>query len=178
MNRPEPELPEVPERQNHHFVQLSKAYLRDYRHLIRKSPIAAEILMFLVERMGKTTNAVVCSTHVLIEVTGVSRQSVSKAVNILQKDNWIDIVKIGGVRTFAVNERVVWASQANHRHYAIFSATVIATESEQGKGFKPKAVKDKPKLKNIPIVGEIENDRLIVNTDEKLPPPDQHELDV
>ena len=168
-------LPTIPERENNNFVQLSKSYLKDYRHLIRKSAPAAEILMFLVERMGKTTNAVVCSPKVLSEVTGLSRSSVSRAVKILKDDNWVDVVKIGGVKTFAVNERVVWAAQANKRHYAIFSATVVATESEQESGILDKQAP----LKNIPIVGEIQNDNLILtNTNEPLPPPDQGEIEL
>ncbi|HCP9844555.1 TPA: plasmid replication initiation protein, partial [Escherichia coli] len=49
-------LPSTPAN-NHNFVQVSRAYLKAWRGLIRKSGLAAEILFYLVERMGKTTNA-------------------------------------------------------------------------------------------------------------------------
>ncbi|MEC5007256.1 plasmid replication initiation protein, partial [Escherichia coli] len=57
---------------NFNFVQLSRSYLKQLRNLARKSPIAHEILYYLVEHMGKTTNAVICSYATLWDITGVS----------------------------------------------------------------------------------------------------------
>ncbi|EPP7164418.1 replication/maintenance protein RepL, partial [Escherichia coli] len=62
---------EVLDAGNFNFVQVSRAYLKEWRALTRKSPIASEILMYLVENMGRTTNAVVCSYTTLMEVTAV-----------------------------------------------------------------------------------------------------------
>ena len=55
------------------------------RKLARKSPIAHEILYYLVEHMGRTTNAVVCSYTTLCEVTGVSRPTVGRAQSFLKR---------------------------------------------------------------------------------------------
>ncbi|EMW3203638.1 replication/maintenance protein RepL [Escherichia coli] len=137
------------EKDNFNFVQLSRNYLKQLRNLARKSPIAHEILYYLVEHMGKTTNAVICSYTTLCEVTGVSRPTVGRAIKLLKDDNWIDTVKVGNANAYCVNERVFWQAGRNKRKYAIFSATVIASDSEQDKGFQEKA---KHKLNYIPII--------------------------
>nr|CRY97695.1 hypothetical protein [uncultured prokaryote] len=158
---------------NFNFVQLSRSYLREMRGLARKSPVAHEILYYLVEHMGRTTNAVVCSRNLLVEVTGCSIATVGRAIRVLKDDNWIDTVKIGNASAYCVNERAFWQAGRNQRQYAVFSATVIASSSEQDSDFKEKA---KQKLTYIPVIEE--DARLMVNPAEQLPPPDQHDLDL
>ncbi|MEF7908205.1 plasmid replication initiation protein, partial [Escherichia coli] len=70
-----------------------------------------------------------------------------------------------------VNEKVFWQSGRNQRKYAIFSATVIASASEQESDY---AEKSKHKLTYIPIIES--GEAAIVGSDE-LPPPDQKDLD-
>jgi|TARA_R110000772_G_C13299102_1_gene438719 DNA-binding transcriptional ArsR family regulator len=161
-----------PGKENHNFVQLSRAYLSQMRALARKSPVAHEILYYLVEHMGRTTNAVVCSYKTLCEMTGVSRPTVGRAIKLLKEDNWIDTIKIGNANAYCVNERVFWQAARNQRQYAVFSATVIATSSEQESNFREKS---KHKLRHIPFIEDA--DTAITGTDE-LPPPDQKDLDL
>lgn len=157
---------------NHNFVQLSRAYLKSWRGLIRKNGLAAEILFYLVERMGRTTNAVVCSYATLTEVTGYSRRSVATAIKVLKDDNWIQVVKIGNASAYCLNEKVVWQAGRNQRKYAIFSATVVASESEQDSDFNIKA---QEKLTYIPVV---EHHERILTGSEELDPPDQQDLEL
>ncbi len=157
---------------NFNFVQLSRAYLHQMRQLARKSPIAHEILYYFVEHMGRTTNAVVCSYATLCEMTGVSRPTVGRAIKLLKDDNWIDTVKIGNSNAYCVNERVFWQAGRNQRKYAIFSATVIASASEQDSDYAEKA---KQKLTYIPV---IEPHDIPVTGSDTLPPPDQCDLDL
>jgi len=154
-------------------VQLSRGYLKEMRGLARKSPVAHEILYYLVEHMGRTTNAVVCSRNVLAEVTGCSIATVGRAIRVLKDDNWIDTVKIGNASAYCVNERAFWQAGRNQRQYAVFSATVIAAASEQDSDFREKA---KQKLTYIPIIED--DDRMLINSDESLPPPDQTDLEL
>lgn len=164
------ELKEWSESDNVDFVQVSRQYLKNWRGLIRKNAVAAEILMFLVEKMGKPSNAVICSYQTLQEVTDVSRTTVSKAIKHLKENNWIQLVKVGNASAYCVNEKVVWQSARNLRKYAVFSATVVASDSEQNIEY----IEDKTPLKHIPIVDS--NDRISINEKEKLPPPDQQDL--
>jgi len=160
------------ESDNYNFVQLSKGYLQSMRKLARKNPLAHEILYYFVEHMGRTTNAVVCSYRTLCEITSVSRPTVARAIKVLKEDNWVDAVKIGNATAYCVNERAFWQAGKQQRKYAIFSATVIASESEQESDYHIRA---KQKITHIPI---IEDRDLPVVNNEILPPPDQDELDV
>lgn len=157
---------------NYNFVQISRGYLQQMRKLARKSPVAHEILYYLVEHMGRTTNAVVCSRKVLSEITGCSIATVGRAIKTLKDDNWIDTIKIGTANAYCVNERVFWQAKKNQRKYAIFSATVIASASEQDSDYNEKA---KQKLTYIPI---IEPNDIPITGNEDLPPPDQKDLDL
>ena len=161
------------ESDNYNFVQLSRGYLKQMRELARKSPLAHEILYYLVEHMGRTTNAVVVSYKTLQEVTGTSRNTVYRALTVLQQDNWVQVVKIGTANAYAINAKVFWQAGRNQKQYAVFQATVVAAASEQESNFRDKA---KTKLKHIPIIED--GDRPLVSTDEKLPPPDQQDLDL
>ena len=161
-----------PTTDNYNFVQVSRSYLREMRGFARKSPVAHEILYYLVEHMGRTTNAVVCSRNVLAEVTGCSIATVGRAIRVLKDDNWIDTVKIGNASAYCVNERAFWQAGRNQRQYAVFSATVIAAASEQDSDFREKA---KQKLTYIPV---IEDSDIAVAGKDQLPPPDQQDLDI
>jgi len=158
---------------NANFVQISRGYLQNWRGLIRKSPLSAELLMFLIEKMGRTTNAVVISYKIMTELTKYNRTSVAKAIKVLKDDNWVAAIKVGNATAYCVNERVVWQASNNQRHYAMFSATVVASESEQESDFRKKA---KEKINNIPFIDFVEQP--IVNAKEEVEPPEQREMDM
>ena len=134
---------------NYNFVQLSRSYLKQMRELAKKSPLAHEILYYLVEHMGRTTNAVVVSYATLCEITEVSRPTVGRAIKILKDDNWIDAVKIGSATAYCVNARVFWQAAKNQKKYAKFQATIIASQSEQKSSYPQKAKED---LTYIPFI--------------------------
>lgn len=157
-------------RDNYDFVQLSRGYLKAWRELSIKQPLAAGILMYLVEHMGRTTNAVICSYKTLQEVTGYSRPSIARAIKVLKEDNWVEAVKVGSATAYCVNERVAWQAGKNQRKYAMFSATVVASQNEQDSTYLEKA---KQELKYIPVVRTGEQ---AIVSNEDLPPPDQRDL--
>ena len=161
----------MPENDNFNFVQVQKSHMKQWRELIQKQPLAAEIMFYFMEVMGKNTNAVVCSYKTLQEITGYSRPSVGRAIKTLRDMNWIDSVRVGSATAYAVNERIAWQSGRNQRKYAIFSATVVASESEQDENF----FEPKQPVKYLPFVGK--HERVLVSNDE-LPPPDQQELNL
>lgn len=158
------------ERQNVNFVQLNKSYLQQWRMLVRKSPVAAEIMYWFFERMG-ADNALVCSYQVLQEITGSSRSTVARSIQCLKEGNWIDTVKVGSAVAYVVNERVAWQTHAAKREYAIFSATVVAAGSEQPTDYR----EPKTKLLRVPVLSSSE---VAIVDDTKLPPPDQSEMQV
>lgn len=160
------------ESDNYNFVQLSRNYLKEMRQLARKSPIAHEILYYLVEHMGRTTNAVICSRKTLVEVTNSSLPTVGRALKVLKDDNWVDSVRIGSATAYCINARVFWQAANNQKKYAVFTATVVASSSEQDSDFFEKA---KEKLTYIPV---LEKEDRVITSNEKLPPPDQLDLEL
>jgi hypothetical protein len=160
------------DRDNFNFVQLQKNYMKEWRALVKKNQLSIEIMFYFMEVMGRTTNAVVCSYKTLQEVTGYSRPSVARAIKHLKDERWIDSVRVGSATAYAVNEKIAWQAARNQRKYAVFSATVVASESEQDKGYEQ--ISAKP-LKHIPFVGS--DERALVGNEESTP-PDQNELEL
>jgi hypothetical protein len=162
----------IGENENYNFVQVQKGHMKQWRELIQKQPLSAEIMFYFMEVMGRNTNAVICSYKTLQEITGYSRPSVGRAIKTLKDLNWIDSVKIGSATAYAVNERIAWQSGKNQRKYAMFSATAIASLSEQEEGYD---TEKKTKIKHVPFVEKSER---ILISNENLPPPDQQELEL
>lgn len=166
-------LAQMPEPEdNANFVQVSRAHIKALSGLAKKSPLAHQILWTLVENMGRTTNAVVCSYKALEELTGYSRRSIARGVALLKEDCWIDAVKVGNATAYAVNSRIFWQAKRNQKRYALFDAAVIATSSEQEAGFLNKA---KEPLQYVPFLKSSE--RVSLGSDD-LPPPDQKDFDL
>ena len=163
-------LTEKPE--NYNFVQIQKGYMKQWRQLIKEKPLAAEIMFYFMEVMGRTTNAVICSYKTLEEVTGYSRPSVARAIRHLKDQRWVDSVKVGSATAYAVNEKIAWQAARNQRKYAMFSATVIANQAEQESRFHELA--NKP-LKHVPFIEQ--GERPIISNDPQ-DPPDQNEMDL
>lgn len=118
------------------FTQVDKQ--RGWRHmrlLIKESPLAAEIFTFLAEKMDRK-NAVVCSQQVLIELTGKSRQSVSKATKLLKDKGYIHVYKSGTSNAYVLNPDLLWESYDYMRPYCEFPATVILSKKENEEQFK------------------------------------------
>ena len=164
--------------ENTNFVQLNRNYLKNWRELVKKKPLAAEIMFFLVEKVSTNiggTNAVVCSYAVLQEITGYGRSSVAAALRLLKKEKFIEIIKVGSTHAYAINSRVVWRGAGNGKQYAIFNATVVSSSSEQDVG----TVGDQTKLIRVPILdlGNGRRENMSVGN-EKLDPPDQNDLDL
>ncbi|MGP1925051.1 MAG: HTH domain-containing protein [Arsenophonus sp. NEOnobi-MAG3] len=114
------------------FVQVSRTAMKEIRKLTDRSSLALKILMLLGERMNRQ-NGVVISQKALCQLLEVSRQSIHKAIKILEDERWVKILKIGTANAYIVNEKVFWCSDTKNRRYATFSANIITTEEEQDK---------------------------------------------
>jgi len=158
---------------NFDFVQISRSSMKAWGDLCVQKPFAAKLLFTLCERMGKSNNAVVCSYSTLQEITGYSRASVAKAIKYLKEKKWIAAIKVGNATAYCVNEKVAWQRGRNQRKYAMFSATVVASESEQSAA----EIEDKTELKVLPFIDVKTGERISVGSDE-LPPPDQLDIDL
>ena len=142
------------------WVQTERKAHEQWAHLISRAPMAARLMHVLVSQMSNQ-NAVVASQGVLGELMStngkaVHRNTVRKALKLLEEENWIEVIQIGGkggALAYVINDRVAWGQSRKNLKYSMFSAHVIASESEQLPG---KVDAKKSKLKQVPyiIMGE------------------------
>lgn len=124
------------------WMQIDKKSATQLKHLALKSPIAIATLMFMVERMSRT-NAIVVGQKVIAENLGKSERSISSALNLLDKLNYIERIKVGTGCAYQINTRVFWQGVRGQR-FAYFRAEVLASESEQ---LRP--IEGRPALKQL-----------------------------
>lgn len=153
------------------FVQVSRQSMKEIRMLADKNKLALKILMIIAEKMNRQ-NAIVISQKTLGELVGKGRTSVYNAVKTLEEGRWIKTLKIGTANAYIVNERVFWNDLTDKRRYAIFSATVIASEAEQELSAEDW---DSIETKHFPFLGS--KVPVLIGNDE-LPPPDQSDLEL
>jgi hypothetical protein len=157
-------------RKNSDFVQFTRRGMREYSELLARSPFAGRLLVMMAEKMDYN-NALVASSQVLEELTGSSRSTVARALSLLKKECWMDVVKLGTANAYVINSGVFWTSYGDRKH-ACFQATILATSTDQDSA-DPKTIE----LKRFPFLRKKDGERALVGND-KLPPPDQQDLDL
>jgi long-subunit fatty acid transport protein len=111
------------------WLQLEKKSASELKRLAITSPIAMASLMYMVERMSRS-NALVVGQRAIAQDLGKTERSISTALALLEKHNFIERIKVGTGCAYRVNTRVFWQGVRGAR-FAYFSAEVIALESEQ-----------------------------------------------
>ncbi len=114
---------------NHDFIMFTRKANPAMVSLIVRAQTAAAVFFVICSKMNRQ-NALVISFQALEEITGIKRQALSRAVALLERENWIQIIKIGNMNAYNVNSAVVWQSYGNLRH-TVFNATIYGTMTEQ-----------------------------------------------
>lgn len=151
------------------YYMMSRAAEKNLRTIQRENPSSALVFSVIREHMQIGTNAVTVSQAALCKILNKSRATISRATKYLADKNYVQIIKTGNVSTYVVNEQIAFAGSVGQRK-AVFSATIIAHESEQEEGWDQ--VK---KLKAIPVI--YGDERPVLGLDD-VPPPDQTDLDL
>ena len=124
------------EDKNSDFVQLRRENMGAVRELIKTSPVAADIFLFLSQYMNKK-NAVVCPSKVLEEITGKSRVTISRAIGKLKNDGYINVLKAGTTNVYVLNPDVVWSAKRSGKSYCEFEGPILVS------------IKENPKLESL-----------------------------
>lgn len=139
---------------NSNFVQLYRTEMVHVRSLIEINKQAAQLFLFMAEKMDYT-NALVVSRETLAEIFDSNVRSVSRWIKILADNKYIMIQKSGNSNVYTVNSSIAWSSNATNKQFAGFTATVLISRNEQEfnlKSSKPKQLsllfKDKVHGKN------------------------------
>jgi hypothetical protein len=151
------------------FYMMSRSAEKNLRVLQSENPAASLIFSVIREHMNIGTNAVTVSNTALSQIINKSRATITRAIKYLSDKKYVQIIKVGGVNCYVVNEKIAFSGSKGQRQ-AVFSATVVAHEKEQVEGWDKVS-----KLKSTPII--LKRERPIMG-DEVLPPPDQTDLDL
>jgi hypothetical protein len=154
---------------NSNFVQVSKEYIDAMNGLAEHSYAAHKTLWTIIKAMDKM-NSLMISQESLGVLAGFSVPTIKRAVAVLRKEQWLEVLKVGTANLYRVNSEVVWQSRADGK-WAAYQAKVIVNYKEQDAETKSKKVL---KTRHIPMV-EARDDVLVLQGQE--PPPDQPQLD-
>lgn len=154
---------------NVNFVQWDRRSMAAFRQLTSKNALAAEMLIWMAEKMGRD-NALVCSYETLMAITGKSRPTVARAIRVLKDDNWVQAIRIGSATAWVINSAVFWTASAHGKQFSQFHATVIASRDEQDEQELAKRALLRPPMWRA-------DERPVPGTEE-LPPPDQQDLEL
>lgn len=151
------------------YYMMNRTAEKNLRALQKNCPAGALVFSVIRENMQIGTNAVTISQNALGKILNLSRSTIARATKYLSEKNYVQVIKVGNVSSYVVNEQIAFSGSAGQRR-AVYSSTIIAHESEQDESWEQ--VK---KLKSIPII--YDDERPILG-DEPLPPPDQMDLDL
>jgi len=164
------QLPSKPPRGN--WVQTERAAHEAWATLIAKAPKAAQLMHVLTARVGDN-NAVVVSQKNLMKLTGTSRRTVQRALDVLVRDRWIEVRQIGQngtVNAYVINDRVAWSGKRDGIRYSLFSATIIASDDEQPDQYE---LGNQAPLRKLPSLYRDEHQ---LPSGEGMPPPSEPAL--
>lgn len=114
---------------NRNFVQLNRDFMMDVAKLGSEKPSALTVFMFISQNMDGN-NALCVSMKALEEALGLSRSTLSRSVNYLEKKGWLCILKTGTSNVYIINPEIEWTSWANQKQYCKFKTNVIVSASE------------------------------------------------
>ena len=115
-----------------HFAMVEKTALYNLDELMRQDMQAARLVVSLIRLMEPGSGGVVVISRAsMAELLGVSLPTVQRALKTLVDGHWVHRIKIGGAYALAVNKAVAWVGPRGQLSHAVFSATVIASRSEQ-----------------------------------------------
>lgn len=141
---------EKEEIKNRDFIQVYRKSIIFMRNLNKIDPNALPVLLILLEKMNKQ-NAILISQKALSQITGKTRQTISKAIKALKEGKYIQVIKVGNANIYVVNSSIAWKN-SNNKKYQAFSAQVVADIDEQiEENWK------NIKLKQLPMYDDIKN---------------------
>jgi hypothetical protein len=144
---------------NNGFVQLYEDNIDLIIEIANEHPTAIKVFLFLIKNMDEK-NALVISQNALSESLNLHRNTIGNSISYLKEKKALDVFKSGNTNIYAVNSQLAWKSNVEGKRYAMFSAKVFITASEQEEIYKTQllghAIKV-PKKKKTTIKSTVQN---------------------
>ena len=126
---------------------VEKQALHNLDNLMRQDMNAARLIVSLIRLLEPGSGGViVISRKTIQELLDVSPSTVARCLRTLSSGGWVQRMRVGGAYALAVNKTVAWVGPRGEMDRAVFSATVVASRSEQDE-----AALNPPVLKQFPI---------------------------
>lgn len=130
------------------WAQINLEAAEDLRDLVMRNKWAAALVLALIERMDmRGGGVVICSRETMKELLQCSMPTVDRALKLIIEEGWVQRIKVGGASALAINSRVAWVGSRGDLPHAVFSATVIASRSEQDA-----IALNPPPMRQIPVL--------------------------
>lgn len=114
------------------WAQIQLEAVERLQGLMRKHAKAAELMLCLIRHMQPGSGGVVVvSRNTMCELLDTSMPTVERALRVLIAEGWVQRMRVGSAHALAINDRVAWVGPRGDMQHAVFSATVIASRSEQ-----------------------------------------------
>lgn len=124
-------------KKNDNFYMVFRDHADKIDELIRISPPAAQIFMFLAKHVDRT-NAIIASGKALASRLKLSEATISRALKILTardeqgNGKYLEIIKSGQTNIFVLNPQIVWNAWADGKDSCLFgNAKVLVSLNEQ-----------------------------------------------
>lgn len=148
------------------FAMVEKEALKNLDELMVQDMQAARLAVMLIRLMeAGSAGVVVISRASIQEMLNISQSTAARAIRALVKGKWVHRVRISGAYAFAINESIAWVGSRKNKTHAVFSATVVASRSEQDQHSL-----SSPELKKLPIAFD---DEAIIPVGKEPAPPSQ-----
>ena len=135
------------------FLQVNMDNYKAEAWLMRKSPIAYQILRYICQNMDNY-NALICSYKILQETFEVSHSTVARAIKLLQEHKYLHVAKSGTTNVYMVNKELYWHSYGTNYARAEFGAKIIISADEQDTEYKEEIQTQIKKYKAVEIKEE------------------------
>lgn len=112
-----------------------------------RAAAAMQVFFFIAREMDRE-NAYIASYKVFEEALGMSKATVQRALNVLQKHGLLGIAKTGGANIYVLDDDIVWKGYGNTEGTIKLDSKVRLSE-EETKKYK-EVVENLKKFKSIP----------------------------
>ncbi|MEH6943047.1 replication/maintenance protein RepL [Bacillus sp. JJ722] len=99
----------------------------ELRWLMSNHNLASSLLFFILEHMDNK-NALACSYSVFEDYFGKHKTTIYRKLKILEKNGFIDILKMGTSNVYIVNEDLAWTVSNDQKKFAKYDGKILVSK--------------------------------------------------
>ncbi|PEQ68068.1 replication/maintenance protein RepL [Bacillus cereus] len=116
-------------KKNYNFIQLYRDNMPELRWLMSNHNFASALLFFILEHMDNR-NALACSYSVFEDYFHKSRSTVYRAIKLLEKNGFLNVLKMGTSNVYVINEDLAWSDSNDKKKFAKYDGKILVSKKE------------------------------------------------